>query len=557
VEILADGKFDKANQNVGNCSENTTLYLGEVDFGANGERYLAASVTFANGWYTDGFAILHAGSDFESSLPFTQMGFDETGGYQRYLNYGANLACNFTDTLQWSGKHPAMEGITYTKPVGRQKVYLTFVGGSGNIRYVNFYTDAFVEEDFYTEEDDTWKAGLALREPNQKPGYDLISYKVYSLESVPAVPVGEGTDFPDTRIDTAAQNAWGWTSEGFIADYGTIDFGSGDYKQLVAYFTHWSENIYDWLDFYLDEVKEENLFASFWSGLDLQNGPVAPFAKNIKSISGQHKVLVRWRGGSSNLQAIEFVKQQLWIEHPDCGITLVDDLPEPDAFHFTFLGCPEGQGNPWGYEVKVRGQYESRGNIGYTGNGTVIDFYGDGEGVDFGNDPYKRVIVYHSSDKSWIGEVEESNFTFYLDLDPNFIYTAEDWENNLAGILEGHDPVAVVRLQGTGSWTVYKHVAGEFLVPVTGKHELFMVYNTPSTSTGANVLDIYFDNGKTGGVAGDVNGDGTVDVSDVNIVLNIMLGSATLAEYPAADVNGDGAVDVSDVNAIINIMLGN
>ena len=56
---------------------------------------------------------------------------------------------------------------------------------------------------------------------------------------------------------------------------------------------------------------------------------------------------------------------------------------------------------------------------------------------------------------------------------------------------------------------------------------------------------------------GDVNGDGTVDVSDVNIVINIMLGKANASDYPGnADCNGDGKVDVSDVNIIINIMLG-
>lgn len=56
------------------------------------------------------------------------------------------------------------------------------------------------------------------------------------------------------------------------------------------------------------------------------------------------------------------------------------------------------------------------------------------------------------------------------------------------------------------------------------------------------------------GVIGDVTGDGTVDVSDVNAVINIMLGKAE--QVPTADVTGDGSVDVSDVNAIINIMLG-
>lgn len=55
-------------------------------------------------------------------------------------------------------------------------------------------------------------------------------------------------------------------------------------------------------------------------------------------------------------------------------------------------------------------------------------------------------------------------------------------------------------------------------------------------------------------VVGDVNGDNTVDVGDVNLLINIMLGKA--ATSPAADLTGDGSVDVGDVNMVINIMLG-
>lgn len=54
---------------------------------------------------------------------------------------------------------------------------------------------------------------------------------------------------------------------------------------------------------------------------------------------------------------------------------------------------------------------------------------------------------------------------------------------------------------------------------------------------------------------GDVNGDGVVDVTDINLVINVMLGTATTDTYPQADTNNDGTVDVSDINAIINIML--
>ena len=59
------------------------------------------------------------------------------------------------------------------------------------------------------------------------------------------------------------------------------------------------------------------------------------------------------------------------------------------------------------------------------------------------------------------------------------------------------------------------------------------------------------------GVKGDVNGDGAVDVDDMNLVINIMLNKgATMEDYPAADVDGSGSVDVDDMNIIINIMLG-
>lgn len=58
---------------------------------------------------------------------------------------------------------------------------------------------------------------------------------------------------------------------------------------------------------------------------------------------------------------------------------------------------------------------------------------------------------------------------------------------------------------------------------------------------------------------GDVNNDGMVDVTDINIVIAVMLGdTGNLQEdwIARADVNGDTFVDVSDINALINHMLG-
>ncbi|MBR6283082.1 MAG: dockerin type I repeat-containing protein [Muribaculaceae bacterium] len=52
----------------------------------------------------------------------------------------------------------------------------------------------------------------------------------------------------------------------------------------------------------------------------------------------------------------------------------------------------------------------------------------------------------------------------------------------------------------------------------------------------------------------DVNGDGMVDVEDVNIAISHMLGNDVSTIF-YADVNGDGVVDITDVNIVIGAML--
>ena len=53
-------------------------------------------------------------------------------------------------------------------------------------------------------------------------------------------------------------------------------------------------------------------------------------------------------------------------------------------------------------------------------------------------------------------------------------------------------------------------------------------------------------------VRGDVNGDGEVNIADVNAVIDAILGDVHDIIF---DVNGDGEVNIADVNAIIDIIL--
>ena len=59
------------------------------------------------------------------------------------------------------------------------------------------------------------------------------------------------------------------------------------------------------------------------------------------------------------------------------------------------------------------------------------------------------------------------------------------------------------------------------------------------------------------GMKGDVNLDGSVDISDVVLMVNYILGDNSLVNVPLyGDMNDDSSVDISDVVALVNIILG-
>ena len=55
---------------------------------------------------------------------------------------------------------------------------------------------------------------------------------------------------------------------------------------------------------------------------------------------------------------------------------------------------------------------------------------------------------------------------------------------------------------------------------------------------------------------GDVNGDGEVNITDVNCIISVILGGLDIYEG-RADVDADGEVIIADINAVIRIILGN
>ena len=61
----------------------------------------------------------------------------------------------------------------------------------------------------------------------------------------------------------------------------------------------------------------------------------------------------------------------------------------------------------------------------------------------------------------------------------------------------------------------------------------------------------------TGGLMGDVNGDGTIDIADITMLVNYILGKTVdRIVLENADINNDGDYNVTDLTLICNVILG-
>ena len=131
----------------------------------------------------------------------------------------------------------------------------------------------------------------------------------------------------------------------------------------------------------------------------------------------------------------------------------------------------------------------------------------------------------------------------------------------------GQVPFALPTVQrltmGDNALSVF--ASGEYQFPYLEIEKIDFVSQTVGDANGDGTVDIADVNtvidmmlGKAASsAAGDANGDGMVDIADVNTVIDVMLGKNQDASTKAkADVTGDGNVDIADVNAVIDIMLG-
>ena len=94
-----------------------------------------------------------------------------------------------------------------------------------------------------------------------------------------------------------------------------------------------------------------------------------------------------------------------------------------------------------------------------------------------------------------------------------------------------------------------------FKMPSLGAPVYFRIRQVGGSTTAKVYVDnISFAYYKEAGEEGDINGDGTVDVSDVTALINKILGASDYTDG-VCDINGDGEINVSDVTQLINQIL--
>ncbi len=54
---------------------------------------------------------------------------------------------------------------------------------------------------------------------------------------------------------------------------------------------------------------------------------------------------------------------------------------------------------------------------------------------------------------------------------------------------------------------------------------------------------------------GDADNNGVVDIDDVNLIINVILGHTSRESHPSADINANGTVDIDDLNIVIDLMV--
>lgn len=159
-----------------------------------------------------------------------------------------------------------------------------------------------------------------------------------------------------------------------------------------------------------------------------------------------------------------------------------------------------------------------------------------------------QVLTLEASDDNWLFNTG-NGYLYAASSSSNYLRTEDEPDSNgnaEASIEISDEGDATITFKGTNTRNTLRY---------NSTSQLFSCYAS-SSSTGVPVQiykkvasDVKY---------GDANGDGSVDISDVVVIVNYILNDGSVSGqfvFENADVNNDGAVDISDVVGVVNLIL--
>ena len=157
-----------------------------------------------------------------------------------------------------------------------------------------------------------------------------------------------------------------------------------------------------------------------------------------------------------------------------------------------------------------------------------------------------QVLTLEASDDNWL--FNAGNGYLYAagsGKGSNYLRTTQATPNdNAKAKIEIQDNDATITFQGSNKNNILQYNSGS---------SLFSCYASDNQSPVQIYKKVASDV-----KYGDANGDGSVDISDVVVIVNYILNSGSVSGkfvFENADVNNDGAVDISDVVGVVNLIL--
>lgn len=269
--------------------------------------------------------------------------------------------------------------------------------------------------------------------------------------------------------------------------------------------------------------------------ITVENNPIATY--NQYEGGGYY---VRGVGYYAAQDRFFFTRIRAWVY--DNEIELADNI-----WIVNVKSVNAGTNTLWGYVWKPGSLMTPNDQV----NGVMTYHYDDfnfGAGVTISeNDNYvvsignfadvavNPVTIKLKRDKTWLADMVT-------------LYTTSNGDYVLKGTNDDKD---FFQLTGTGTTTTLTAATDWTAVVQSG--EYWFGQCEPFTIRYLDGQFVY--PGQSAPIPGDLNDDGEVDVTDVNILVNIMLGKQVQCDGNP-DLNNDGNIDVTDVNAVVNIMLG-